>query len=365
MLKYVLVSTTMFVMLLLWLSPDTGGGPSPWQRIVEEFEMIGLNETKLRLEFEKLKVQVNATFTSENKTVEEIFRYVKSMKQKVPVNPHYFKYTINPTQICARRDIFLLAYIHSAPEHYKRRTAIRDTWGNQKNFDDLTVRVVFLMGKPKDSTTAEALQLESDTYSDIVQEDFIDSYRNLTYKAIMGLKWISNNCKHARFILKTDDDIFVNIFNLVSHLRSISAHKATVKRLLLCLVWYRMKVIRDPKSKWYLSKSEFSEDYFPTYCSGSAYVMSTDVVVDMYNTSLQTPFFWVDDFYITGLLARKIGIEHHKFNSVYVLGPSVFYEKFTEANKWQTLVFGHVHNLNQMQHVWNRILEERKSSKKS
>ena len=327
--------------------------------------MIGLNETQLRLEFAKLKVQVNATYTTENKTVEEIFRYVKAMKRRVPVNPHYFKYTINPKHICQGKEVFLLSYIHSAPAHHKKRTAIRDTWGNAKNFDDLRVRVVFLMGRPKDTATQEALQLESDTYGDIVQEDFIDSYRNLTYKAIMGLKWISNNCKHAQFILKTDDDIFVNIFNLVSHLRSLTVHKQPIHNLLLCLVWYKMKVIRDPKSKWYLSKSEFRDDFFPTYCSGSAYVMSTDVVVRMYNASLQTPFFWVDDFYITGLLARKLNIEHHKFNSVYVLGPSVFYEKFTEGNKWRTLVFGHVHNLNQMQGVWKRILAERKGVQKS
>ena len=326
---------------------------------------MGVNETQLRLEFVRLKAEVNATYSSQNKTVEEIFRYVKAMKRRVPVNPHYFKYTINPTHICKNKTVFLLSYIHSAPAHHKRRTAIRDTWGNAKNFDDLRVRVVFLMGRPKDNTAQEALQMESDTYGDIVQEDFIDSYRNLTYKAIMGLKWISNNCRHAQFILKTDDDIFVNIYNLVSHLRSLTVHKQPIQNLLLCLVWYKMKVIRDPKSKWYLSRSEFHDDYFPTYCSGSAYVMSSDVVTRMYNVSLQTPFFWVDDFYITGLLAHKLNIEHHKFNSVYILGPSVFFQKFTEGNKWRTLVFGHVHNLNQMQSVWSRILEERKGPQQS
>ena len=134
---------------------------------------------------------------------------------------------------------------------------------------------------------------------------------------------------------------------------------AAPSRLLLCLVWYHMKVVRDPKSKWYIPRSEFPEDFFPTYCSGSAFVFTPDVARDMYNASLHTPFFWVDDFYVTGLLAKNVGVQHTKFNSVYVLGPSVFLERFTEENKWRTLVFGHVHNLNHVFHVWKMILRDR------
>jgi len=327
---------------------------------MEGIEMLNINETQLRLEFEQLKLTVNATYNGENKTLEEIYRYVQAMRKEVPVNPHNFNYIINPKSVCANQEVFLLSYIHSAPEHHKRRTAIRETWGNPKNFPDLNFKLVFLMGKSKDPVMQAALQLESDIYSDIVQEDFIDSYRNLTYKAIMGLKWISHYCPHATFILKTDDDIFVNIFNLMNHLKSYwQFQKGNVKQLLMCLVWYRMKVMRDPKSKWYLSKAEFKDDFFPTYCSGSAYIMSTDVVIDMYNVSLKTAFFWVDDFYITGLLAHKVGVVHKKFNSVYTLGPSTFLQKFTEQNKWRTLVFGHVHNLNQITQVWNNIRADR------
>ena len=304
---------------------------------------------------------MNASYSADNKTLDEIFRYVQAMKRQMPANPHNFRYIINPSDICRGKDVFLLVYVHTSPDHHKKRTAIRETWGNPKNFPNTIIKVVFLMGVPKEQSVQDALHLESDTYGDIVQENFIDSYRNLTYKAIEGLKWITRNCRHAQFILKSDDDIFVNMFNLVGHLKSIEEFRGgTVNKLLLCLVWYRMKVIRDPKSKWYIPRSEFPEDYFPTYCSGSAYVLSPDVVADMYNASLGTPFFWVDDFYITGLLASKVKVKHEKFNSVYVLGPSTFLDKFTERNKWRTLVFGHVHNLNHAHQVWKNILEDRK-----
>ena len=340
------------VVVVVWFTGQNDT-MATWLRYLEYGE---LNETLLRREFDSLKSELNATYTIENKTVEEIFMYVQAMRELVPVNPHKFNWLINPRNICQGRDIFLLTYVHSAPAHYKRRTAIRETWGNPKNFPDFTFRLVFLLGRPGDKTMQEAVQLESDMYGDIVQEDFADSYRNLTYKAIMGLKWITNHCPQARYILKTDDDIFVNIFNVAKHILSIHNHEKDVKKMLLCLVWYRMKVVRDPKSKWYLSKSEFRDDFFPTYCSGSAYIMTADLIPPMYNASMFTPFFWVDDFYVTGLLAKKVGAAHRKFNSVYILGPSVFLQKFTEEAKWRTLVFGHVHNLNNMVHVWNKVV---------
>ena len=49
-----------------------------------------------------------------------------------------------------------------------------------------------------------------------------------------------------------------------------------------------------------MSEEEFKDKYYPTYCSGSAYTMSTDVAIAMHNISYNVPFFWVDDFYITG-----------------------------------------------------------------
>ena len=358
-LRYATIAAFSAVALLLWVTgPGGGDSVSVWLRMLHG----PLNETEVKVEFVRLQYELNVTYPYVNKTVEELYQYVQLMRSQIPVNPHKFQYIINPTKICAHEDIFLLTYVHSAPAHHKRRMAIRETWGHPKNFPEFIHRVVFLMGKSKEHALQEALQMESDMYGDIIQEDFIDSYRNLTYKAIEGLKWISHHCAHARFILKTDDDIFVNIFTLVAHLRSIFKQTDGVSapsQLLLCLVWYHMKVVREPKSKWYIPYAEFREDFFPTYCSGSAFVLSADVVKDMYNASLHTPFFWVDDFYVTGLLAKKVGVVHRKFNSVYVLGPSVFLDRFTEENKWRTLVFGHVHNLNHVFHVWKAVLRDR------
>lgn len=98
-------------------------------------------------------------------------------------------------------------------------------------------------------------------YGDIVQEDFVDSYRNLTHKAIMALRWVSQNCQNAKLILKADDDIFINIFKLVGHNSFVlTFHNLWCWmlwiRVLLELVWldfFKMssRTLRDPIVRLY------------------------------------------------------------------------------------------------------------------
>ena len=60
--KYTFCAAVVSTVLLLWVSSPDGGDTdqnlSPWRRLVQGIEMIGLNETQLRIEFEELKTQV-------------------------------------------------------------------------------------------------------------------------------------------------------------------------------------------------------------------------------------------------------------------------------------------------------------------
>lgn len=357
----------------VWLVSDGYSKRSDFVDIQKEDDVWSTaNESELWQEFHKLRLEYGGDESSltlldyKNLSLLELRQQVVRMRWSRPKNPHPFRYVINPSSVCSG-DIFLLVYVHSAPRHFKQRMAIRETWGNAENFPDVAIKVIFLCGIiPTDEgrSIQDALLLEADTYGDIVQEDFVDSYRNLTYKGIMGLKWVASHCQHAKFLLKSDDDIFINVFSLVTHLQRVLVQRRNaVRQLLLCLVWYRMKVMRDPRSKWYLSPSEYPGDVFPTYCSGSAFIMTPDVATAMFNASFRVPFFWVDDFYVTGLLAREVGVSHENFNSVYMLSPSAFLQKFTEPNVSLTLVVGHVHKINSLKIVWNGVLTEQRRRK--
>jgi len=200
------------------------------------------------------------------------------------VNPHNFSLIHNPGYSVCNESVYILVYVHSGPSNYQRRIAIRETWASQTLFPD--IRLVFMMGKTVNEHIMKAIEYENSIYHDIVQEDFIDSYKNLTYKGIMALKWISIYCQQTKYILKVDDDIVVNTFTLMNHLKFLDKHKKTQENTILCLLWSAMTVMRDrfdemktktvqvlisnfSKSKWHLSREEFPLEKFPPYCSGS------------------------------------------------------------------------------------------------
>jgi len=68
-------------------------------------------------------------------------------------------------------------------------------------------------------------------------------------------------------------------------------------------MWIRFQVLRT--GKWAVIESEFADDVYPTYCSGLAIVMSTDVVLALARVASRVAFFWVDDVYLTGLLTDR------------------------------------------------------------
>ena len=61
---------------------------------------------------------------------------------------------------------------------------------------------------------------------------FQDSYYNLTLKTVMGLKWVKDHCSQARFVMKTDDDIFVNLPKL--H-KALLAERAFASNIVGCI----------------------------------------------------------------------------------------------------------------------------------
>ena len=86
-------------------------------------------------------------------------------------------------------------------------------WGNP-DIPGVVTKLVFLLGCPEDDKTQEMLEEENKKHGDIVQGDFLDTYHNLSYKAIMGHLWVSEFCDHAEFVVKTDDDMFIDLYEV-------------------------------------------------------------------------------------------------------------------------------------------------------
>ena len=54
------------------------------------------------------------------------------------------------------------------------------------------------------------------------QGNFLDTYKNLTYKHMMGYKWLHRHCPNQpKYVVKADDDVFVEIFHLYHFVSAI------------------------------------------------------------------------------------------------------------------------------------------------
>ena len=56
---------------------------------------------------------------------------------------------------------------------------------------------------------------------------FMDSYHYLTYKSIMGTYWASHYCEQADFVIKTDDDVFDDMFATYHFTRYLFPNKVS------------------------------------------------------------------------------------------------------------------------------------------
>jgi len=91
-----------------------------------------------------------------------------------------FTFQLNNFPCNGSSSLLLLVLVRSAPGNVEKRRTIRQTWG--RGFR----RVLFLLGAVEFRAAQATLEEENRTYRDLVQGRFLDSYRNLTHKHVMG-----------------------------------------------------------------------------------------------------------------------------------------------------------------------------------
>ncbi|KAG4065713.1 hypothetical protein HA402_012391 [Bradysia odoriphaga] len=170
----------------------------------------------------------------------------------------------------------------SARNHFDRRNLIRQTYGSvRKAFNVHVLGVVFMLGNldapGSDVTDGNKLREEINRFGDIVVGDFVDSYRNLTLKTIMAYEWLTSYCRDAQVVVKTDDDVFVNIFEVAKELDSWSQAEI-VSSNIWCIVDRNETTIKDKNSVYYASPLDFPTGVFPDHCEGLAYMTPIGVI---------------------------------------------------------------------------------------
>ena len=237
------------------------------------------------------------------------------------VNRHDYSYVLNPrSRICkpaaaSSGDVTtLLVAVPSEPANFAKRQAVRNTWANPVFFGQ--VRLVFMLGTTLNASLNERVRKESAYFNDIVQEDFIDAYKNLTLKTIMIMKWTAEYCSNARFVLKIDDDVIMHTKKVREYLSALGG--ATSNQFHCLVVWWPQPISED--AKWFMSKDdEYSAllDHYPKYCDSPAYMFSIDLAGRLFNASLyQKKLLRLEDVSM-GMLAEKLNASFVDIRSAY------------------------------------------------
>jgi hypothetical protein len=225
------------------------------------------------------------------------------------------KFLIDPSDCTSSNSsrLFFLVLVHSSAEHFDRREIIRKTWGSIQHFQGQAIKVLFLVGKQPNYNKAKSMRSpkmdvwerrdhevrytrttiirahllihavlmkapsivrESQIYGDIIQGDFLDITQNLSHKQMMGFKWVRDHCCHNTLppvlVLKTDDDVFVEVFHLFKFAQAIYGGKPGSQSLICDVIPSGTAPRRS--GRW-----EVRSKQHPDYCSGVAYLMTPDL----------------------------------------------------------------------------------------
>ncbi|XP_077499689.1 beta-1,3-galactosyltransferase 5-like [Amblyomma americanum] len=261
-------------------------------------------------------------------------------------DPYAFRYILNKPTLCSgpRQRTFVLIVVMTSSTNFAQRNAIRRTWGQparQRGY-----KVVFLLARPQLKALQCDIVSEDSHYGDILQADFVDSYRKLTLKSITMVRWATAYCPNASLVLKIDDDMLLNVWGLVSRARELQG----LKRTMWGLLYKKPMPHRDPRSKWYVSGSEYPNTSYPDFLGGPAYLVSGDSVSLLARGSCSVPFLHLEDVFLTGIVAEKVGVRRVRDEGILN-----YWRSFTPCEK-PTILTSHGYTPDELSNAWEILV---------
>ena len=277
-----------------------------------------------------------------------------------PASNKTAKIILSPDNLCTVPDLLLLVYVHTEADNYKRRALIRQTWGKPSFYSKYNIRVLFVMGKVvKVPMMQMAVEHEAKTHKDIIQGDFDDVFSQQSCKGLTALRWISQHCGHAKYVLKAEDREFINMYTLLHHLAALYK-EGFRKELLLCMVIAKRIVKGD--GPYAISTSAFEAKFFPSFCAPTSYIMSNDLPGMLVDRSSHVPYIPVEEIYITGVVVKSMSLTHMRFDNAYI-GLYEMEELFSHPTEWSKYAFVHVpdNNADMFIKMWSKLTDMAKS----
>ncbi|XP_069103823.1 beta-1,3-galactosyltransferase brn-like [Argopecten irradians] len=215
------------------------------------------------------------------------------------VNPHPYHYRYSPLPCNQYSDkSYIPVLVKSFVGSIELREVLRQLADRMS-----AIRLVFMLGFREEYV--DRISKEYETYKDLIQEDFIDVYRNNTLKTIMGFNWATEYCPEAKLLLFIDDDFLVHWTKMVSFL---SRFKDNSTNLFFGKRVSDATPERDKQSAWYVDSNVYPFKTYPAYIAGGVFVVSRDVSRKFKMAFPYVKYIGVDDVYL-GIVSNILGIK--------------------------------------------------------
>ncbi|XP_057380469.1 beta-1,3-galactosyltransferase 5-like [Daphnia carinata] len=230
-----------------------------------------------------------------------------------------------PIRISSCRDSLssntsIFVAVISAPSNFQKRDLIRQTWKNHLKLlhDEGLLEIAgfgFILGLTENSVIQSKIEEESKIHGDLIQIGISDFYRNLSLKVAGLLNWLYRMCTNMDFVLKVDDDVYVNVRNLARFVRVYRQSSHSVFG-----AGDPNGGLPDRDGKWEISVEEWPWIDYPPYFLGAAVLMHGSTIVPLLAACQTTPMMPFDDVYIYGICTEKANIRlHHSSGQTSVI----------------------------------------------
>ena len=274
--------------------------------------------------------------------------FVGADLQKTPLLPQVFpfkKFTLMPNLTCDNTTHLVIG-VCTALSNFELRQVVRETWGS--NLADLSavIKLVFVVGQAQptqDENFQKKLLNESAAYNDMVQTAVVDHYNNLTLKSLAYFTWAKDHCSSALFVMKADDDIFLNVNNLLKALEK----QMNAKRTFIGFTHRGAKPNRNATNKWYTSQAVYPDDTYPDYLLGFTYILTRDVIPDVLRKAEEVIVLSNEDVHVTGMLRTQVkGV-------IWKMAGVAWWDAGKNPCTYKKLVSGHRVYAEPMKQIWD------------
>lgn len=191
-------------------------------------------------------------FARDGKTMKS---YLRPESDTAIIVPKFSNATLNDERK------MVASFVISSPENIEARQMIRETWGS-------IIKPLFIIGRNENQEKfKDDIKREAAEFDDIILEDFIDSYENLTIKTGFALKNFIRYFNDSTYFMKVDEDVTMNTKKLYETINSAPGDS-------LIGAWTNITpVIRDVDNKWFMPKCQYQKEFYPQYLQGALYLI--------------------------------------------------------------------------------------------